>query len=175
MLSKIDVQKFNTLIETNALINSNYTDLNSLLVHILDSATRLCEGEASNLLLVNKETQELHFEIFLGKSGENANRYTIKMGEGIAGWVALHNRSMVIADNDERSVHDTSVESSLPYKTMMAAPLRVKDECLGVIELINKISGRALMKTIWSGLRFLPLRPVLPFLMPEAWKKRMIK
>jgi len=140
MLSKIDVQKFNTLIETNALINSNYTDLNSLLVHILDSATRLTEGEASNLLLVNKETQELHFEIFLGRSGENANRYTIKMGEGIAGWVALHNRSMIVADADSevRSLHDTSVELNLPYKTMMAAPLRVKEECLGVIELINK-------------------------------------
>jgi Nif-specific regulatory protein len=144
MLSKIDVQKFNTLIETSALINSNYTNLNSLLGHILDSATRLCEGEASNLLLVNKETQELHFEIFLGKSGENANRYTIKMGEGIAGWVALHNRSMIVADadNDERSVHGTSVESNLLYKTMMAAPLRVKDECLGVIELINKKGER---------------------------------
>jgi len=145
MLSKIDVQKFNTLIETNALINSNYTDLNSLLVHILDSATRLCEGEASNLLLVNRETQELHFEIFLGRSSENANRYIIKMGEGIAGWVALHNRSMIVADaeNDERSQHDISKDLNLPYKTMMAVPIRVKDECLGVIELINKSGGRS--------------------------------
>jgi len=145
MLSKIDVQKFNTLIETNALINSNYANLNSLLVHILDSATRLTEGEASNLLLVNKETQELHFEIFLGRSRENAGRYTIKMGEGIAGWVALHNRSMIVADaeNDERSQHDISKELNLPYKTMMAVPIRVKDECLGVIELINKSGGRS--------------------------------
>jgi len=145
MLSNIDVQKFNTLIETNALINSNYTDLNSLLVHILDSATRLTEGEASNLLLVNKETQELHFEIFLGRSRENSSRYTIKMGEGIAGWVALHNRSMIVVDaeNDERSQHDISKDLNIPYKTMMAVPIRVKDECLGVIELMNKKGGKS--------------------------------
>ena len=143
MLSKIDVQKFNTLIETNALINSNYTDLNSLLVHILDSATRLCEGEASNILLVNKETQELHFQVFLGGSVESAKRFTIKMGEGIAGWVALHNRSMIVADaeNDERSRHDIFEALNLHYKTLMAVPIRVKDECLGVIELINKKNG----------------------------------
>jgi len=144
MLSKIDVEKFNTLIETSALINSDYNDLNSLLVHILDSSMRLCEGEASSLLLVNKESQELHFEVSLGGAGEAIKRFTVKMGEGIAGWVALHNRSIIISDveSDERHRHDISKELNFPSKTMMAVPIRVKDECLGVIEIINKKGGK---------------------------------
>ena len=144
MLSKIDIEKFNTLIETSALINSDYEDLNSLLVHILDSATRLCEGEASSLLLVNKETQELHFEISLGGAGDATKRFTVKMGEGIAGWVALHNRSIIVSDveSDERHRHDISKELNFQSKTMMAVPIRVKDECLGVIEIINKKGGK---------------------------------
>ena len=144
MLPKIDVQKFNTLIETNALINSNYTDRNSLLTNIIDSATRLCEGEASCLLLMNKETQELYFEVSLGGAGIEVKRFTVKMGEGIAGWVALHNKSIIVdnVESDSRHRHDISKELKYAAKTMLAVPMRVKDECVGVIEIINKKDGR---------------------------------
>ena len=140
MLAKIDIQKFNTLIETNALINSNYSDLNSLLTQILDSATKLCSGEASSLLLVNKESQELSFEVALGGAGTAVKSFTVKMGEGIAGWVAAHNRSIIVndAENDKRHRHDISKSVNYPSKTMLAVPMRVKGECLGVIEIINK-------------------------------------
>jgi Nif-specific regulatory protein len=144
MLSKIEVQKFNTLIEINDLINSNYSDLNSLLTQILDSATRLAAAEASSLLLVNKETRELYFEVALGGSAIEVKRFTVKMGEGIAGWVALHNKSIILndAESDRRHRHDISRSVNYPSKTMIAVPMRVKDECLGVIELINKKGGK---------------------------------
>jgi Nif-specific regulatory protein len=144
MLSKIDVQKFNTLIEINNLINSNYSDLNALLMQILDSATRLCKGDASSLLLVNKKTQELYFEVALGSAGAAVKRFTVKMGEGIAGWVALNNKSIIVNDveNDKRHLKNIPKEIHYPSKTMLAVPIRVKDECLGVIELINKKDGK---------------------------------
>jgi Nif-specific regulatory protein len=140
MLSEIDVQKFNTLIEINALINSNYSDVHSLLTQILESATRLCEGEASSLLLVNRETQELYFEVALGSKGADVKKYTVKLGEGIAGWVALHNKSIIVNDvvNDKRHLSSISEQIGYPSKTMMAVPMRNKDECIGVIELLNK-------------------------------------
>ena len=143
MLTNIDAEKFNTLIETNALINSNYADLNSLLTQILNSAMRLCEAAAANLLLVNKETQELHFEISIGEgAGAEVKRYTIKMGEGIAGWVAAHNHSIIINDleGDTRHFQDL-LDADFISKTMLAVPMRVKEECLGVIEIINKKDG----------------------------------
>ena len=144
MLTKIDVQKFNTLIETNSLINSNYSDLNSLLTQILESATRLCGGDASSLLLVNKDTQELYFEVSLGGAAVDVKRFTVKMGEGIAGWVALHNKSIIVndAESDKRHRHDIADQVKYTSKTMLAVPMRVKDECLGVIEIINKKDGK---------------------------------
>jgi len=144
MLAKIDAQKFNTLIETNALINSNYADLNSLLTNIIDSATRLCEGEASCLLLMNKETGELYFEVSLGGAGMEVKRFTVKKGEGIAGWVALHNKSIIVdnVENDSRHRRDISKELKYAAKNMLAVPMRVKDECVGVIEIINKKNGK---------------------------------
>jgi Nif-specific regulatory protein len=140
MLSKIDVQKFNTLIEINTLINSNYQDLHALLTQILDSATRLCGGEASSLLLVDREAQELYFEVALGTKGQDVKQFTVKLGEGIAGWVAQHNKSIIVNDvvNDKRHLRSISTKIDYPSKTMMAVPMRIKDECIGVIELLNK-------------------------------------
>ncbi|MDR2303190.1 MAG: sigma 54-interacting transcriptional regulator [Treponema sp.] len=144
MLFKIDVQKFNTLIEINTLINSNYEDVRTLLTRILESATRLCEGEASSLLLMNKESRELYFEIALGAKGPDVKRFTLRPGEGIAGWVAQHNKAIIVNDvvNDKRHLREISRQIDYPAKTMMAVPMRIKDQCIGVIELINKKDGK---------------------------------
>ena len=140
MLSKIDAKKFNTLIEINSLINSNNNDLHSLLSQILDSATKLCRGEASSLMLVNKETQELYFEAATGAKGTEAAQYTVKLNEGIAGWVATHNKSLIVNDVENDKRHSKKIPDKIGYssKTMIAAPMRIKDDCIGVIEMLNK-------------------------------------
>jgi Nif-specific regulatory protein len=143
MLSKIDAQKFNTLIEINTLINSNYRDVHPLLVRILGSATRLCGGEASSMLLVDRERQELHFEVATGSKSQEVKQFTVKMGEGIVGWVAQHNKSIIVNDvpNDKRHFQDVTNKIDYPSTTMIAVPMRIKDECIGVIEVINKLDG----------------------------------
>ncbi len=144
MLSSIDVRKFNTLIEINALINSNFTDIRSLLTRILESATRLTEGEASSLLLVDKESSKLYFEIALGSKGDAVRKYSLNMGEGIAGWVAQHNTSLIINDVESDKRHFVDISKKIDYasRTMLAVPMRMKDECIGVIEMINKKDGK---------------------------------
>ena len=144
MLSVIDVDKFNTLIEISLLINSDHQDTNSLLTKIVKSATKLCQGEASSLLLADKEKQELHFEVALGKKGEAVKKYTVKMGEGIAGWVAEHDKSLIINDvqNDKRHLQNISRQINYPSNTMLAVPLRVQSDCIGVIEILNKKNGQ---------------------------------
>ena len=97
----VDPQKFETLIEINGLINSDYSDPRALLTRILESATRLTHGEASSLLLVNEENQKLYFEIALGSKGQDVKKFSLNMGEGIAGWVAQNNRSLIVEDVDQ--------------------------------------------------------------------------
>ncbi|MDR1390486.1 MAG: sigma 54-interacting transcriptional regulator [Treponema sp.] len=140
MLSKVDLKKFNTLIEINSLINSNQTDVHSLLTLILESATRLILGEASSLLLVNRETQDLYFEVALGSKGAEVKKFTVKLGEGIAGWVAAHNKSLIVNDvvSEERHLKHIAKQVGYPPHTMIAAPMRLKDQCIGVIEILNK-------------------------------------
>ncbi|MDR0321071.1 MAG: sigma 54-interacting transcriptional regulator [Treponema sp.] len=140
MLSKIDVNKFHTLIEINALINSNYKDIHALLSQIMESATRLSGAEASSLLLMDKEKNELYFEVALGSKGKEVQKYTVKMGEGIAGWVAANNKSLIVNDveNDKRHLSVIGEQINYKAKTIIAVPMRVKDDCIGVLEVINK-------------------------------------
>jgi Nif-specific regulatory protein len=141
--SAVDRNKFETLIEINALINSEYSDGRELLRTIIESATRLMEAEASSLLLVNPENNKLYFEISLGTKGPEVQRFSLNMGEGIAGWVAANNRSLIVNDveSDNRFFSDISKKINFPTKAILAVPMRIKERCVGVIEIINKIDG----------------------------------
>ena len=140
---EIDRNRFETLIEINALINSDYSDVKELLNKIIESATRLMSAEASSLLLVNPENNKLYFEIALGVKGPEVQRFSLNMGEGIAGWVAANNRSLIVNDvhADGRFFSDISKQIGFPTRAIVAVPMRVKDRCVGVIEIINKAGG----------------------------------
>jgi Nif-specific regulatory protein len=145
MLSAIDVQKFNTLVETGNLINSNYSDVHALLTYILESLTRFCEAEASGLLLLDREKRELYFETALGIKAQDLKPYTVQTGEGIAGWVVQYNKALIVndVDSDKRYLKHIFREINYPLTNMIAVPLRLKDECAGVIEVLNKVDGKA--------------------------------
>lgn len=136
----IETEKLNALIEINTLINSNYSDINALLAHILESAMRIVVGEAASILLVDSNKQILRFEVALGPKGLDAKKSVVKMDEGIAGWVVKNNRSLIVNDAENDPRYSPAVQLSTGYKTrnMLAVPMRVKDECIGVIEILNK-------------------------------------
>lgn len=142
--SPVDPQKFETLIELNALINSDYSEPRTLLTRILESATRLTDGEASSLLLVSPETDRLYFEISLGSKGEEVQKFSLAKGEGIAGWVFEHNRSLIVNDvsSDPRFYGGIGKKVGFATQRILAVPMRVRNECVGVIEIINKTTGK---------------------------------
>ncbi len=140
MFGTIDSVKFGTLLEVSALINSNYGDATSLLTHILESATRLVEGEASSLMLKDQASGKLRFEIAIGPKGKDVKKYLLDPGEGIAGWVIQNGRSLIVNDveSDERFNPDISTSIGFPTWSILAVPMRVRDATVGVIEIINK-------------------------------------
>ncbi|TVR29910.1 MAG: GAF domain-containing protein [Spirochaetaceae bacterium] len=142
--SGIDIRKLETLIEINTRINSDYSDPRSLLQRILESATRLSEGEASSLLLLRPENNKLYFEIALGSKGPEVQKFSLNLGEGIAGWVAQNNRSLVVndVDQDQRFQSDIGRQIGFDTRSILAVPMRIRDRCVGVIEMINKRDGK---------------------------------
>ena len=139
-----DREKLEVLFDIYARINSTYADINVLLTRILESATELTEGEASSLMLVNPENNKLYFEIALGPKGPSLKSYSINMGEGIAGWVAEKNTSLIANDvqSDTRFYPEIAQKIGFPTTSILAVPMRVKDKLVGVIEILNKRGGK---------------------------------
>ena len=138
-LESVGVEQLRVLFEINSRLNSNYSDVDALLVHILESAMRLVDCESSSILLVDKEKSSLSFEVALGPKGAEAKKISVNK-DSIAGWVAENNHYLMLNDVASDPRFFRSVQESTGYvsKNMLAVPMLVKGECVGVIELINK-------------------------------------
>jgi Nif-specific regulatory protein len=170
---EIERSRFETLIEINTLINSDYTDVKVLLKKIIESAARLMEAEASSLLLVNPENNKLYFEIALGSKGAEVQRFSLNMGEGIAGWVAANNHSLIVNDvqEDSRFYSDISKQIGYPTKAILAVPMRVKERCVGVIEIINKTKGGGFTEEDLQWLEIFATQAAIAFQNARSFQK----
>lgn len=141
--SEIDRERFETLIEINTLINAQQTDTRELLTHIVNSAMKLTSGDSASLLLVNHENNRLYFEISLGAKGTEVIKFSLGMGEGIAGWVAENNTGLIVndAERDRRFFSDIDKKTGYSTNSVLASPMRIKDSCVGVLEIINRVDG----------------------------------
>lgn len=114
--------------------------LDDLLNQILESSKLLIPSEASSLLLFDKETESLCFHIATGNVGKEIESKYITLDKGIAGWVAKNRIGVRIDDcyNDER--FDASYDKSTGFKTksMLCVPMIIKNELIGVLQLMNK-------------------------------------
>jgi len=115
-------------------------DLDVLLNKIIRYATQIVESEAASILLLNKEKTELYFKVSLGKKSKEIKKYKVKVGEGIAGWVAEKGKSLIIEDvsKDKRWKRDFDNATEFKTKSIICIPLILEEQILGVMEVINK-------------------------------------
>src|SRR6266478_5456051 len=64
-------------------------------------------------LQLDEAKQELYFELAVGKASQALKDVRIKMGQGIAGWVAQHGETVVVPDTSK----DTRFFSKVDEKT----------------------------------------------------------
>src|SRR5512140_237395 len=110
---------------------------------VIEAATLLLGTEAGSLLLVDKKTGELFFEVALGEKSEEVKPIRLARGTGIAGWVADHCQP-VISNNvaaDTRFFSGVDVKSGFVTRNMACVPVMARDRLIGVLEAINKIHG----------------------------------
>lgn len=67
----------------------------------------------------------------------------VTAGQGVVGWVAANNRSAVVQQttDDVRFLAEIDVKINFQTQSLMAVPMRMRDEVLGVLEVVNKFEG----------------------------------
>lgn len=139
------VSKLSSLIEVSIIINSTL-DLDELVNLVMEKAQTVMQAEASAVMLVNEESGFLECQVALGEVGRQVQEtIKLKIGEGIAGWVAQTGEPVIVPDaqKDPRFANRVDKETGFITRSILAVPLIVKDKVIGVAEVINRLDGEA--------------------------------
>jgi diguanylate cyclase (GGDEF)-like protein len=113
--------------------------LDQVLRTIMEKINEVLRPDTWSLLLMDVDKGELYFQIATGKGAEALKDVRIKLGQGLAGWVAQTGEIVVVPDTskDSRFFAQVDARTKMETRSIVAVPVRFRDHCLGVIELIN--------------------------------------
>jgi sigma-B regulation protein RsbU (phosphoserine phosphatase) len=136
------VEDLKTLMELSSVISS-ILDFSELISIVMEKAKAVMEAEACSILIYNKDTNKLEFEVALCEESSTSEllkkQVTLEMGQGIAGWVAEKLEPLVIDDvaSDDRFCADADKLTGFTTKGIIAVPLIGRGGLIGVAEVIN--------------------------------------
>jgi signal transduction histidine kinase len=101
--------------------------LNALLVEIISAL----DATAGAISLLNPDSGQLEIEAHVEHPGD-AHDISLRLGHGIAGWVALHARARLVPDVADEPRHIRLRPAS---RCVMAAPMEENGQVIGVIKI----------------------------------------
>ncbi|HEJ83715.1 MAG TPA: GAF domain-containing protein, partial [Desulfobacteraceae bacterium] len=134
---------FDSLCQASIAISSNL-NLKTLLQIVMSLTEDLLGNEVSAVILLKPGKNELYWEVSRGdKSDFFEGDLTLRLGQGIAGNVALTGESVLLNDVHEDPRWDDSFDKKTGFHTrsMICVPIIFHGNILGVIEVINKKRG----------------------------------
>ncbi|MFO0837287.1 MAG: sigma 54-interacting transcriptional regulator [Phycisphaerae bacterium] len=137
--SAIDRRTLAALVEASTTISSSL-DLSTTLQAIAKAAAEVLAAEASSVILLDRSRQKLIFRAAVGLYGN------LLMGEefdsklGIAGRVASTGQPTLVPDVRRHPDFFGGIDAKSTFITrgMLAAPLKARNEVIGVVEVLNK-------------------------------------
>jgi GAF domain-containing protein len=115
-----------------------------LLERSLEGVVLATESELGAFMVREKNDENLLFVLHHGDDASDTARWSpVPKNQGIAHWVAQHNRAAVVnnALADPRCGADIPGRGSTRIRSTLAVPVVNDDELLGVVEVINKRNG----------------------------------
>jgi diguanylate cyclase (GGDEF)-like protein len=114
-------------------------DLDSILQTIMEKMAEYFRPDTWSLLMVDEDKNELYFAIAVGTAAEALKNVRLKVGEGIAGWVAKHGDRLIVPDvmTDPRFAKRIDEMTKWETRSIICVPVRSKLRVLGVIQLVN--------------------------------------
>ncbi len=116
-------------------------DLQKILQTIMEKISDLLQPDTWSLLMLDEKTQELYFEIAIGSGADKLKDVRLKLGEGVAGWVAQHGEPVLVEDvrNDARFTPKVDELTHTETRSIVCVPIKARGHVLGVVELVNAL------------------------------------
>jgi sigma-B regulation protein RsbU (phosphoserine phosphatase) len=134
------ISEITTLHEITRALDSGQ-NLDALLYYIMEKCKLIMNAEATSLMLVIPETQELEFKIVLGPKSEEVRPFRLPIGKGISGWVAKTGKPVLIPDayKDDRFDPSFDKRSGFVTRSMLCVPMIYKNKIIGVMTVLNRL------------------------------------
>ena len=111
------------LLSASRLLTSSI-ELDALLRVMVSTVTELLSANASSLLLVDPVTHGLIVKVATGPVSAGLKEVRLKMGQGIAGWVAERKKGVIVKEGD------TIPDLSRPSMVQRDLPRSPSSRCL---------------------------------------------
>ncbi|MEE9497195.1 MAG: GAF domain-containing protein, partial [Desulfobacterales bacterium] len=121
-----------------ALVSRNY-DIEKVLNLSMEHIRKIMNVEAGTLYL--KEKDHLKIATAFNTKIDAVKKYRLKIGQGIAGYVAAKGKTMVENDTKKSSQFFQEIDKLTGFKTrsVLCVPLFSQRKVIGVLEVLNKI------------------------------------
>jgi K+-sensing histidine kinase KdpD len=135
--------RYQRLIEISRDLASTL-DLDTLLHRIVKVAADLSRAEEASILLYDEIKNELRFQAATNLDNPTIRGLRVPVKQSVAGWIVKHQEPIIIEDvkKDERHFGHVNQESAFTTKSLLGVPLVNKGKVVGVLEAINKRSGK---------------------------------
>jgi signal transduction histidine kinase len=145
---KLEEEDLHRILEATRAISSTL-NLTELLDTVIRLARDVVKSEAASFLLMDAATGELYFDVAVGEKGGALQHIRLKKGEGIAGWVAEHQKPAVVNDvtNDSRWTQKGDKTSQFKTRSILAVPMQLNGRLIGVMEAINRADNQPFSET----------------------------
>jgi diguanylate cyclase (GGDEF)-like protein len=143
-------QKIKELKTLNEIVQAISSSLKpkEILQTIMDKTADLIKAEGWSVLFLDNSKNELVFEAAAGDAGKKLLGIRLKIGQGVAGWVARYGQSIIVPDvtKDPRFYSGVDRKTKFTTKSILCVPMKSRNKIIGVVEVVNKIGGEPFTK-----------------------------
>ena len=134
-------QELETIKQVGSALASSTFDMKKVLKYTMDMVRVLMNVEAGSLLFLDHG--ELELAVAFNTQLESMKKFRLKLGQGIAGYVAARGEAIIINDTQKSPHFFPGVDKHTGYTTLSAlcVPMISQGKVIGVIEVLNKING----------------------------------
>lgn len=108
---------------------------------VMDAVCEALKAKASSVLLVEEDQRGLYFMAATGEKEGEVKKIRMKMGEGIAGWVAAHKEPLIVnnPEADARFSREAAQQIGFMPTAILCYPLVNQGRCIGVVEVLSPV------------------------------------
>ncbi|MFH2059890.1 MAG: sigma-54-dependent Fis family transcriptional regulator [Pseudomonadota bacterium] len=119
-------------------------DIEQLPNLIVNTAARMMQAKASSLLLLDEDGETLRFKVTTGPKSIEIKKHELKIGQGIAGFVAKTGEPLLVEDVTKDKRWHKSISDDIEFKTKSIAcsPLKINADIIGVLQIIDRKDGQ---------------------------------